>query len=396
MKMMLSLLLAAVLSLISFEFVMAEGEPVTVPDIETKAWDSPDAEPLRFVRDMKAGWNLGNTFDAFDCSWLSDPLDYETAWCGAKTTEALIEALSKAGIRTLRLPVSWHNHLSADWVIDPAWLDRVEEVLSWAYSRDMYVILNIHHDCAPDYYYPDAAHAETSARYIRTIWSQLADRFQDYGPRLVFECINEPRLVGTANEWYWDASSPACQDAMAQIVALNQVFVDTVRASGGNNADRYLMVPAYDASPEYACNSSFSLPEDPADNRIIVSVHGYTPYSFALQMPGTDTFTLESAGLKSDIALMLNRLYETYIVKGIPVVMGEFGAMEKNGNLQSRVSWLSFYVAQARSRGVTCCWWDNNIFSGSGERFGLFDRTSAACVYPELLEAFMRYSVPQP
>ena len=101
MKMMLSLLLAIALSLTFSSFAAAEGEPVTVPDIETKAWDIPDAEPLRFVRDMKAGWNLGNTFDAFDCTWLSDPLDYETAWCGAKTTEALIEALSKAGIRNV-------------------------------------------------------------------------------------------------------------------------------------------------------------------------------------------------------------------------------------------------------------------------------------------------------
>ena len=179
---------------------------------------------------------------------------------------------------------------------------------------------------------------------------------------------------------------------MAQIVKLNQVFVDTVRATGGNNADRYLMVPAYDASPDYACESAFTLPEDSADNRIIVSAHAYSPYNFALEQPGIDSFSLNNASQKSGITGFLDKLYHAYVARGIPVLMGEFGAMEKNGNLQDRVNWISYYVAQARARGITCCWWDNHVFQGNGERFGLFDREKAACVNPVLLEAFMRYA----
>jgi len=368
----------------------APAEAVKIPEIAVPGREVPDTEGLRMVRDMKAGWNLGNTFDARDCFWVKDGLDYESAWCGAKTSEALLDALKAAGFRTIRIPVSWHNHLDAEGTIDAAWLDRVSEVVSWAYGRDFYVILNIHHDDGEDYYYPDAAHAESSAAYIRGIWGQLAGKFADFGSRLIFEAVNEPRLTGTDHEWWWDPADSRCRDAMAQIAALNQVFVDTVRAAGGNNADRYLMVPAYDANPDYACSPAFTLPEDPA-GRIIVSVHAYTPYEFALQQPGVSAWSLENSGQKASVTGFMDRLYDTFVSRGIPVVIGEFGAMEKNGNLQSRVDWVSWYVANARARGLTCCWWDNHVFSGDGERFGLFDRNAAECVCPEILEAIMKY-----
>ena len=382
--------LFAALMLLQAPWSALGAETVVIPEIPTKEMEIPDNEAMRFVRDMKAGWNLGNTFDAVDCTWLPDPLDYETGWCGVRTSRELIEALYAAGFRTIRIPVSWHNHLSADLTVDASWMDRVEEVVSWALERGMYVILNIHHDCSPSFYYPDSAHYESSERYMRTVWSQIAERFRDCDAHLIFEGINEPRLTGTGYEWWWTEAEPACQDAMVQIVKLNQVFVDTVRASGGRNADRYLMVPSYAANPEYACRDAFTLPSDSADNRIIVSVHAYTPYDFALEQPGTDSFSLDNSKQKSVVAMFLSSLYTKYVANGIPVVIGEFGAMEKNGNLQARVDWLSFYAAQARSRGITCCWWDNNCFSGNGERFGLFDRTAARCAVPELLEAFMK------
>ena len=385
-------LILAVMMLLIAGIGMAEETGAVIPEIETKDMLIPDNEAMRLIRDMKAGWNLGNTFDAIDCHWLKNPLEYECGWCGVITSEKLMDALQQAGFRTIRIPVSWHNHLDKEWTIDPAWLTRVQEVAGWAYDRGMYVIVNIHHDCDPAYYYPDTAHSENSEKYMRTIWHQLAEAFRDWGNRLILESINEPRLKDTDHEWWWDASHPECQDAMAQIVKLNQVFVDTVRATGGNNADRYLMVPAYDASPDYACESAFTLPEDSADNRIIVSAHAYSPYNFALEQPGIDSFSLNNASQKSGITGFLDKLYHAYVARGIPVLMGEFGAMEKNGNLQDRVNWIAYYVSQARARGITCCWWDNHVFQGNGERFGLFDREKAACVNPVLLEAFMRYA----
>ncbi|MBR6503829.1 MAG: cellulase family glycosylhydrolase, partial [Firmicutes bacterium] len=203
MKQKIALVLAVIVMLIA-GFGMAEERGSVIPEIVTKQMKIPENEALSLIRDMKAGWNLGNTFDAIDCNWLKDPLDYESGWCGVKTSEKLIEALLAAGFRTIRIPASWHNHLDKDWTIDPAWLARIKEVARWAYDRGMYVIVNIHHDCDPAYYYPDEAHAANSEKYMRTIWSQLAETFRDWGDHLILESINEPRLKDTDHEWWWE------------------------------------------------------------------------------------------------------------------------------------------------------------------------------------------------
>ena len=171
---------------------------------------------------------------------------------------------------------------------------------------------------------------------------------------------------------------------------LNQLFVDTVRASGGNNATRYLMVPGYDASPACALNDYFTLPQDTADNRMIVSVHAYTPYSFALEMPGISTFGTQAQ--KQEIVSFMNGLYDKYITNGIPVVIGEFGAMVKGDNVQDRVDWTAFYAATASARNLPVFWWDNNVFSGNGERFGLLDRKTCTFPHQQVVDALMRYA----
>ncbi len=384
-------LLLSLLLVLGLTAVSGGAEEVILPEIRVENREIPDNEALRMIREMKAGWNLGNTFDANECTWLSNKMDYESGWCGVKTTEALVQALWDAGFRTIRMPVSWHDHVSADFTIDQAWLDRVEEVASWAYKRGMYVILNIHHDCDKRFYYPDSAHLENSTAYVKAIWTQLAERFADWDEHLIFECINEPRLKDTDHEWWWVASDADCRDAMACICTLNQVFVDTVRAGGGRNGDRYLMVPSYDASPDYACSDAFTLPEDGAENRIIVSVHAYTPYDFALNMSGGSTFTLENSSQTRDIDSFMDKLYARYVSRGIPVLIGEFGALIKGNNMQDRVNFTAYYVSSARARGLTCCWWDNHAFSGSGEKFGLIDRKTMEWKAPKILEAIMTY-----
>ncbi len=380
----LCLLLALLLSLTA----CCTADEVTVPDVQVGTYSIPENDALKFVRDMKLGWNLGNTFDAIDCNWLKNPLDYESGWVGVKTSEALIQTLKDAGFKTLRLPVSWHNHVDADYQIDAAWLDRVYEVASWAYDLDMYVILNIHHDEAQ--FLPSPGHYEESARYIEAIWTQLAEKFRDFDSRLIMESMNEPRLLNSNYEWNFVSAASECRNAAKCLNQLNQLFVDTVRKSGGNNADRYLMVPAYAANPDYACNTQhFLLPEDTADNRIIVSVHAYTPYSFALQLPGVKTFDIAKQG--RDIDVFMDRLYRTYVSRGTPVVIGEFGALNKNGNMQDRVDFTAYYVASARARGMTAVWWDNHNFTGSGEQFGLIDRRSCEWKAPKILEAMLKY-----
>ena len=370
------------------------GGEIVIPEFDDiLQFRVPQNEAMAFVQDMKIGWNLGNTFDANFDSYNGDEMRIESAWCGVKTTEKMIEAIHAAGFNTLRLPVSWHNHVSGeDFTISDQWLARVEEVAGWALSRGMYVILNIHHDVYPEYMYPSLEHYETAERYVTSIWSQLAARFEKYDHHLIFESMNEPRLRGTDIEWHFSAGDARGMESAECINRLNQAFVDTVRASGGNNAERYLMVPGYCAAPGFACADYFRLPEDQADNRIIVSVHAYTPYSFALDMKGTDSFSAYGASSKREIANFMNDLFKKFIANGIPVVIGEFGAMEKNGNLQDRVDFAALYIASASARGMACCWWDNNLFRGNGERFGLFDRKNLEWPHPELVDALMKYA----
>ena len=370
----------------------AEGG-IKVPEISyITQYEIPDNEAMDFLKQMGIGWNLGNTFDAYDDSFKGNDLKMETRWVGVQTTQEMIAAVREAGFTTLRLPVSWHNHVSGDdFKINEAWLDRVQEVADYALSQGMYVILNTHHDVYTDYYYPNSENAEVSERYIKSIWSQLSARFADYDEHLIFESMNEPRLKETEDEWVFNASKATCKDAANCINRLNQLFVDTVRTSGGHNAERYLMVPGYAASVEGALSELFVLPDDPADNKIIVSVHAYTPYSFALQDGGTDVFKLTDIVQTSEINRFMISLYKTYISNGIPVVIGEFGARAKGDNLQSRVDYAAYYAANASARNIPCVWWDNNGHKGNGELFGLLDRKNCEWTHYEIVEALVAY-----
>ncbi|MBQ3668130.1 MAG: glycoside hydrolase family 5 protein [Clostridia bacterium] len=367
-----------------------------VPELNLSVKPMPDSLALAFTRSMGIGWCLGNTFDATGGSWIKNEMDIETAWHRDKTTEAMIEAVHSAGFDTIRIPVSWHDHVDADFNITPAWLDRVQEVVNWAYERGMYVIINIHHDCEKAYYYPDEAHLENSTRYVTAIWTQVGERFKDYDEHIIFENLNEPRLKDTQFEWNSDAGVPEVAKSMECINSLNQTFVDTVRAQGGVNASRYLMVSGYDAAVEGVLNDVFALPEDSAQDRLIISTHAYAPYDFCLQLMkdgGRDVWSIDSNSDKALVAQPLEALYQRYIVNGIPVVMGEFANMQKGNNLPSRVEHAAFYTASASIRGIPCVWWDNNAFSGGGELLGIFRRSTLKWEYPEILEALMKYKL---
>ena len=383
------LILCFALSLLSAPALAGEVE-IMIPELSVAGRAVPDNEAMAFLRGMGAGWNLGNTFDAIKQGWNknADEMTLESVWSRIVTTEEMIDTLQRAGFTSIRIPVSWHDHVDADYQISRRWLDRVQEVVDWAYSRGMRVILNTHHD--EEQFLPTPAHREESLRYIRTVWQQLAERFRDYDDRLIMESMNEPRMLNHDNEWWFNADNQDCRESALVLNELNQAFVDTVRAGGGYNATRYLMVPGYDASPEGALNDSFALPKDTADNRVIVSVHAYRPYSFALELPGVATFATDAQ--KRDILSFMDGLYNRYIANGIPVVIGEFGALKKGDNLQDRVSWTAFYTAHAKARNLPVLWWDNNAVSESGECFGLIDRETCTVTFPPILETIMKYS----
>ncbi len=375
----------------------SEQSEIVPPELTFKQKEIPSNPAIAFVHNMKIGWNLGNTFDAVSDTNLADELNYESSWSGIKTTEEMIVAIKEAGFQSIRIPVSWHNHVSGnDFRISEVWLNRVQEVVDYAVNHDMYVILNTHHDVSKDFYYPSKEYLESSKKYIRAIWTQVSERFSSYGDKLIFEGMNEPRLTGTNYEWWLDLSKPECKEAVECVNQLNQEFVDTVRNSGGENSSRYLLIPGYVASYQYAVINDFVLPKDNIHDRLIVSVHAYLPYDFALKSPkesgSIKEWNSNIPGCTKEIDTFLNNLYDKFIKNGVPVIIGEFGARDKENNLESRMEYATYYVGAARANGITCFWWDNHAFRGDGENFGLFDRKTCTIKFPEILQGLMKYT----
>ncbi|MCR5119252.1 MAG: glycoside hydrolase family 5 protein [Lachnospiraceae bacterium] len=343
----------------------------------------PDNEAFAFTKDMKVGWNLGNCFDAHD-SGCADEMDYETVWCGAKVTKELIHTMKEAGFKTIRVPVSWHNHVDGNNNISEKWMNRVEEVIGWICDEDMYAIINIHHD-NDDAFYPSYDKLDKSKKYVTAIWKQVAERFADYDEHVIFETLNEPRQVGTDHEWWIDdKTADYAKEAFDCVNQLNQAAVDAIRANGkGHNPDRYILVPGYCAAPEFETYDDFKIPNDSAENRIIISAHAYTPYNFALNISGTDKFSIKGGNGTGDIDYFIKSLHRSFISKGIPVVITEWGSLDKN-NLESRLDFTAYYVATAAHYGIPTVLWDNNAYKSSGENFGIIDRATLEWRFPEI------------
>lgn len=347
----------------------------------------PDNEAFEYISGMGAGINLGNAFDASDCDWLSDELAYESAWCRARTSYAYIDSLCNEGFNVIRIPVSWHNHVDADYNISGPWLDRVTEIVDYCLGKDMYVIIDAHHDIDQNFFYPDSAHLDNTLKYTEAVWSQLAEHFKDRSDRLIFECINEPRLKGNDNEWWFSSVNPTVQDAFDVMAKVNQTFVDTVRATGGNNADRYLMVCGYCNMTTNLVLDAFELPADTADNKLIVTVHVYQPYSFAGEVPGNSNF---GAAEERENKNIFSSLYDKFVAEGIPVIIGEYGCTDKN-NDEDRVAYYEFMGECSALYSIPLVVWDNNEFNNTdaavAETFGLFDRATGDVICRELVDA---------
>lgn len=363
-----------------------------VKDSKTVNFKSIDG--ITLTKNMKTGWNLGNTLDAINGSGLNT----ETSWGMPKTTKAMIDGLAKSGIKTIRIPVSWSNHLIDDkYTIDPAWMKRVKEVVDWAIGNDMYVILNSHHDCyeRPSKmpygkgYYPNSTNYEESKKFLTNIWAQICIAFNNgYDEHLIFETMNEPRLRGTDHEWWFDKNNAECVDGAKTLNKLNQDVLNTIRASGGNNGKRFVMIPGLQAAPGSVYASEFALPKDSIKGRLMISVHMYTPYVFAMETPGTREF---GQNLKNELATEFKTLNDKFISKGIPVVIGEYGATNK-GNTEARVEWFGFFIKFSRKYNMVACLWDNGQFSAdkkNGEKYGFYNRNTKKWAIPEILTAIL-------
>ncbi|MCM1022687.1 MAG: cellulase family glycosylhydrolase [Prevotella sp.] len=353
---------------------------VTVTDKKTSSKKTSDrnyTDAKELTSQMGVGWNLGNTLDSIG-DWISGDLEHETAWGNIKTTKAMIDAVKKAGFKTVRIPVSWGEHMDSKGKVSSAWMNRVQEVVDYAYDNGMYVILNAHHENSW-IKLTEKDEAAVSKKY-KYLWQQIAERFKDYDEKLIFEGLNEPRTEGSAKEWSGGTS--------AEHKILNnyyKIFVDAVRGKGGYNKTRFLMIAPYAASSSYSAMAALEIPDD---DRIIVSVHSYSPYNVALNTNSKEKTFTENG--KKEIDSVFSNIDKAFLSKGIPVIIGEFGTINKS-NTEERVKIAEYYVSTAKKYGVPCIWWDNSsVDQGSGkEGFGLLNRSKVEWYYPEIVKALV-------
>lgn len=313
------------------------------------------------VADMRLGWNLGNSLDAMH-KGRGFTLESETFWGNPKTTKELISAVKNAGFRAIRIPVSYYNHLSANGTIDPAWLARIEEVVSWSLDNGLYTIINVHHDTGMNpslnWIFADVDVFEKSRDDFAGIWTQVAAHFRNFDDRLIFQ---------SSGEWMNRERSWNNEEDFRIVHELNQAFIDAVRSSGEKNRERYLMVSPYAASAEEKIVRAMLYQPfvDTARDKLILSVHSYA----------TDLNTIEAG------ARALSSISQEF---DLPVVVDEIG-FPRTMRPELKRAVAEKYFSESAKAGMTCFFWDD------GFEYVLIDRNTGKILDPELLEIALRF-----
>ena len=362
------------------------------------------------VNEIGMGWNLGNTLDAHDRNLIrfDQGVESETSWGNVLTTEELIKGLAERGFKTLRIPVTWHNHIvDENYTIDPEWMKRVKTIVDWGIKYGLYVILNVHHDnffyspkddkpvTYAKGFYPNLRNIKESEKFIYNIWSQIATAFNTgYDHHLIFEGLNEPRLTGTEFEWNFNKNEPICVEAAEVLNEYMRLIVKTIRETGGNNEKRFIMITPLAAGYQSAMESKVEFPDDTKYNgfkkKLILSVHMYAPYNLALN--GDKAYTKFDQAGRDELKHNLASLYDKYVKGGIPVIIGEMGCVNKNNN-EDRISWADYYVTTARRYHLSTVMWDNGISDISlegQEIFGEYDRAKLSWVNEDFIDAYIK------
>ena len=324
------------------------------------------------INEMKIGWNLGNSLDS--CNYQKKYLGeeravtyYETAWGNPVTTKEMITEIKKAGFRSIRVPVTYYDHIDSNGKIDSKWIQRVKEVVGYVLENDMYCILDVHHDTGlyegGSWIVADADKYQVNADKLSQLWTQIATEFKDYDYKLVFEGFNE--IVDTNKNYNWVSG----HKNTLTVNKLNQVFVDTVRNTGGKNQDRFLVITTFGGITDEHKLSNFLMPKDSSSDKIILALHDY-------------------ASTQGGIDKMLGNIKKYCREKNIPVILDEFGTKQVNISEKKRIEMASYYVSSARKLGITCFWWDN----GNTTEYGIFNRFNSSWKYPTIKNALINNS----
>lgn len=349
-----------------------------------------DKNAAEIAAQIQIGWNVGNTLEA---------TGGETAWENPKVTRELIQLAKKSGFQAIRLPVAWDQYADQETAeISQDWMDRIEEVVQYCFDADLYVLLNIHWDRGWLENNITPEKQEENNWKQRAYWEQIATRFRDYDQRLLFASANEPNVD--------DATQ------MEVLLSYHQTFIDTVRATGGRNAYRVLVVQGPRTDIELTDELMNELPSDSAPDRMMVEVHYYTPWNFAGLTEDeswgnqafywgegyhskTDT-KYNSATGEEELEHLFDLMKTKFVEQGIPVLMGEFGAIRRDNlsgddlqlHLASRTYFLDTVVEQANEKGLIPFYWDNGSLIDFGS--AIFNRHTCTVAYPSDVDALTK------
>jgi endoglucanase len=335
-----------------------------------------------FSKKFGRGWNLGNSLEA---------IGGETAWGNPKTTQRLIDSIKAAGFNSIRIPVAWSNFSDPEnYIIDTNWLARVEEVVNYALNDSMYVIMNEHWDGG--WLQPTYAEQEAGNERLAAMWKQIAVRFRDYGDHLIFAGTNEVLFdsdYGPPSEEYYTVQN-----------GFNQVFVNTVRSTGGRNVYRYLAVQGFNTNIDYTV-SYFSIPADIVEKKLMVEVHYYDPYDFtlntssALYVWGEDAPGSQSWANESHADDQFQKMKTSFIDNNYAVILGEYSAtsrLDLGDSLNEvyasyRFYWTKYITWSIVKHGLVPYYWDNGYTGNHAS--GIFDRYTGEQAYPDIINAII-------
>ncbi|ORX43621.1 cellulase-domain-containing protein [Piromyces finnis] len=323
------------------------------------------------IGEMGLGWNLGNTLEAFG-DWINGSTvnQFETAWGNPAATEQLIGAIKDNGFNSIRIPVAWSNLMSSDYTINSNLLKRVKEVVSWVTNKNMYAIINIHYDGGWFEQFGTSQSTQANQKFNK-IWTQVSSYFKDFDEHLIFESLNEEGCWNDVwNRW---SNAGDKNKAYGTLNNLNQQFVDIVRNSGGNNKNRHLLLAGYCTDIDLTVDSAFKIPSD-SSNRLMVSVHYYTPSTFTILEKDEDWGKFAGSwGTDAEVKALIadfDKLKKRFVDNGIPVIIGEYGTVLTNKNKDSVHKYLFTCAQYATSLGMCPMLWDNgDHFDRKGLKF---------------------------
>ncbi len=329
---------------------------------------APQTESVSFAQSLGRGWNLGNTLEAWQ---IPKPQDTETCWGNPKTSKELIGLVKQLGFTSVRIPVTWFQHMDKDHNIEKAWLDRVQQVVDDVLAEGMFAIINVQHD-DQDWLIANRENEARASAILAKVWKQIAARFADYDESLVFDVMNEPRVAGSPNEWI------GTEEERDVVNRFNKTALRSIRSSGGNNSTRYVMITTCCANISEENCSALIVPED---KHVIVSLHYYYMTAHRSEYPDCEK-RFRLADYK-ELHSTLRRIFDQFVANGVGVCISEFGWTDR-AHLKNLTAKANSFVRLVSDYGMSCLVWDN------GGDFRLIDRSALTAEFPDYVQAVTR------